>query len=216
MDVSNGEALRQQSLGLIRFELHRGDPTARNLGRVSLNPVVHSDLFGTILFPLIGMQYGFMFGWAKPVPVNVGNLRNPSRDHMLVAAAGPVSNMVLATVMFSVLMVLKATSADGAQLVRGIVYGGIPHGGSTIAFLALFAFHGMIINVILAIFNLIPVAPLDGAAVLSGLLPPEMAAGLARMQAYSFMIFIVLLISGIPSYLFNPPIIFLQNVLSGF
>src|SRR5438045_9683173 len=65
-----------------------GDPTARNLGRVSLNPVVHSDLFGTILFPLIGMQYGFMFGWAKPVPVNVGNLRNPSRDHMLVAAAG--------------------------------------------------------------------------------------------------------------------------------
>jgi len=193
-----------------------GDSTARDLGRVSLNPIVHSDLWGTILFPLIGMQYGFMFGWAKPVPVNVGNLRNPSRDHMLVAAAGPVSNMVLATVMFSVLMMIKVASADGAQLVRGIVYGGIPHGGSTVAFLALFAFHGMIINVILAIFNLIPVAPLDGAAVLSGLLPRDLAAGLDRMQAYSFMIFIVLLVSGIPSYLFNPPISFLQNVLSNF
>ena len=73
-----------------------GDPTARFLGRVSLNPIVHADLWGTIIFPLIGMQYGFMFGWAKPVPVNVGRLRNPARDHMLVAAAGPVSNMIMA------------------------------------------------------------------------------------------------------------------------
>jgi len=193
-----------------------GDPTARNLGRISLNPVVHSDLWGTIIFPLIGMQYGFMFGWAKPVPVNVGNFKNPPRDHMLVAAAGPISNMVLATMMFSVLMLIKISSVEGAELVRGIVFGGIPHGGSTIAFLALFASHGMIINVILAIFNLIPVAPLDGAAVLSGLLPRNLATGLDRLQAYSFMIFILLLISGIPSRLFSPPIAFLQNVLSGF
>src|SRR5262252_7848888 len=84
-----------------------GDPTARFLGRVSLNPIVHSDPWGTIIFPLIGLQYGFMFGWAKPVPVNVGRLRNPSRDHMLVAAAGPVSNLILATLTFGVLVVLK-------------------------------------------------------------------------------------------------------------
>ena len=193
-----------------------GDSTARELGRVSLNPIVHSDLWGTIIFPLIGLQYGFMFGWAKPVPVNLGNLKNPSRDHMLVAAAGPISNMALATLMFSVLMVIKISSVAGAELVRGVVFGGVPHGGSTIAFVALFAFYGMVINVILAIFNLIPVAPLDGAAVLSGLLPRSMAAGLDRLQAYSFMIFIFLLISGIPSQLFNPPIAFLQNVLSGF
>src|SRR3954469_20643971 len=68
-----------------------GDPTARSLGRVSLNPIVHADFMGTILFPLIGMFSGLMFGWAKPVPVNVSRLRNPARDHMLVAAAGPAS-----------------------------------------------------------------------------------------------------------------------------
>lgn len=73
-----------------------GDPTARYLGRVSLNPLVHADPIGTILFPLIGMFSGLMFGWAKPVPVNVSRLRNPARDHMLVAAAGPVSNLLIA------------------------------------------------------------------------------------------------------------------------
>src|SRR5215471_6534260 len=93
-----------------------GDPTARYLGRVSLNPLVHADPVGTILFPLIGMFSGLMFGWAKPVPVNVNRLRNPSRDHMLVAAAGPVSNLLLAAGLFTVLMVLKTASVDGARL----------------------------------------------------------------------------------------------------
>src|SRR5262245_48243474 len=92
-----------------------GDPTARYLGRVSLNPLVHADLFGTIVFPLIGMFYGIMFGWAKPVPVNVNRLRNPSRDHMLVAAAGPISNLLLAGGLFSFLMIMKVVSADGAR-----------------------------------------------------------------------------------------------------
>src|SRR4051812_21415138 len=83
-----------------------GDPTARYLGRVSLNPLVHADPFGTFLFPLMGMflLHGMMFGWAKPVPVNVNRLRNPSRDHMLVAAAGPVSNLMIATAFFILLV----------------------------------------------------------------------------------------------------------------
>src|SRR5215467_15274756 len=86
-----------------------GDPTARYLGRVSLNPLVHADPMGTFLFPLMGMFLlrGAMFGWAKPVPVNVSRLRNPTRDHMLVAAAGPISNLVLATAFFIVLMIAK-------------------------------------------------------------------------------------------------------------
>src|SRR5947199_7472752 len=91
-----------------------GDPTARYLGRVSLNPLVHADPVGTILFPLIGLFSGLMFGWAKPVPVNVGRLRNPSRDHMLVAAAGPVSNLLLATGLFFVLMIAKTVSSESA------------------------------------------------------------------------------------------------------
>src|SRR5438045_3681535 len=104
-----------------------GDPTARYLGRVSLNPIVHSDLWGTIIFPLIGMRYGFMFGWAKPVPVNTANLKHPTRDHMLVAAAGPLSNMALAILMFGVLVIMKLLSVDTADLVRDVVAGYVPH-----------------------------------------------------------------------------------------
>lgn len=191
-----------------------GDPTARFLGRLSLNPVVHSDLWGTIIFPLIGLKFGFMFGWAKPVPVNSGRLKNPVRDHMLVAAAGPVSNLIMAGLMFLALMVMKNSSPDLAELVRVVSSGSLPHGGGSIAApLVLVAYYGMVVNVILAIFNLIPVAPLDGAAVLSGLLPRELSAGLDRMQSYSFFIFILLLISGIPQYLFDPPIYLLRSVL---
>jgi Zn-dependent protease len=190
-----------------------GDPTARLMGRVSLNPIVHSDLWGTIIFPLIGLQYGFMFGWAKPVPVNTTKLRNPSRDHMLVALAGPVSNMVLAMAMFGSLVLMKSLSPEAESIVRTVVYLRVPHDSSVLAPLALFAFYGMIINVVLAIFNLIPVAPLDGAAVLSGLVPRSLAEGLDRLQSYSFMIFILLLVTGVPAYLFDPPILFLRQML---
>src|SRR5438067_4309304 len=86
-----------------------GDPTARYLGRVSLNPIVHADLMGTIIFPLIGIFAlgGAMFGWAKPVPVNVARLRHSTRDHMIVAAAGPISNALLAVIFFTLLMLIK-------------------------------------------------------------------------------------------------------------
>src|ERR1041384_7162795 len=99
-----------------------GDPTARYLGRVSLNPLVHADPFGTILFPLIGLFSGLMFGWAKPVPVNVSRLRNPSRDHMIVAAAGPISNVLLAAGLFVVLMVAKTISPESALAVHQVAY----------------------------------------------------------------------------------------------
>src|SRR5438094_4283259 len=98
-----------------------GDPTARYLGRVSLNPMVHADLMGTIVFPLIGIFVlrGAMFGWAKPVPVNVSRLKHPSRDHMLVAAAGPISNLLLATLLFMFLIIVKFFSSTGADIISG-------------------------------------------------------------------------------------------------
>ena len=102
-----------------------GDPTARYLGRVSLNPIVHADLFGTIILPIIGLFSGLMFGWAKPVPVNLARLRNPARDHMLVAAAGPASNLLITLGLFGVLMFMKPVSPDGAALVRESLIGAI-------------------------------------------------------------------------------------------
>jgi Zn-dependent protease len=110
-------------------------------------------------------------------------------------------------------LMMKLSSPELAAVVYGAVTGHVPTGGTVAPPLALVAFYGMIINVILAIFNLIPVAPLDGATVLSGLLPRELAAGLDRMQTYSIFIFILLLVTGIPQYLFGPPISFLRQVL---
>jgi len=189
-----------------------GDPTARYLGRVSLNPLVHADPIGTILFPIIGMFTGLMFGWAKPVPVNVSRLRNPTRDHMLVAAAGPVSNLLLASILFTCLMIMKSLSSDGAQTIYQ-VYAGEFTGNSVLVPLTAVAYYGVIINVVLAVFNLIPVAPLDGAAVLSGLLPRSLASILDEMQNYGFLLLIALLYLGIPSMLYGPVINFVVSYL---
>ena len=160
-----------------------GDPTARYLGRVSLNPLVHADPLGTILFPLIGMFSGLIFGWAKPVPVNVNRLRNPTRDHMLVAAAGPVSNLLLAAGLFAALMIIKTVSVGGALAVHQVAYYDLFGGHSLLLPLTAIAYHGVIINLVLAVFNLIPVAPLDGAAVLSGLLPRSLSGAFDQLQA---------------------------------
>ena len=182
-----------------------GDPTARYLGRVSLNPIVHADLMGTILFPLIGIFAlgGAMFGWAKPVPVNVSKLRHPTRDHMLVAAAGPISNLTLALILFAGLMIMKSFSSDGAEMIYRVSRNRIA-GDSILVPLTMVAYHGMMLNLLLAVFNLIPVAPLDGAAVLSGLLPRPLANVLDQMQSYGFMVLIALLYLGVPGMLFYP------------
>jgi Zn-dependent protease len=183
---------------------------------VSLNPIVHADLFGTIIFPIIGLMNGMMFGWAKPTPVNISRLRNPRRDHMLVAAAGPISNFTMAMVLFVLLMTLKAVSADGASLVRDIADNpfSTPQGGNTILSpLVLVAFHGIYLNLILAVFNLIPVAPLDGAAVLTGLLPRSMVGIMEKIQPYGFMILMAMMLLGITTMLFEPVLIFFIQFL---
>src|SRR5262252_6336353 len=192
-----------------------GDPTARYLGRVSLNPLVHADPFGTFLLPLIGVFFlgGAMFGWAKPVPVNVNRLRRPSRDHMLVAAAGPISNLLLAFALLISLMILKSVSANAGFLLGRVAYGQIVEGSPILAPLVAFAYYGIIINVILAVFNFIPVAPLDGAAVLSGLLPRSMSTAFDQMQNYGFVLLIGLLYLNIPAILYTPVINFVLSFL---
>jgi Zn-dependent protease len=189
-----------------------GDPTARYLGRVSLNPLVHADPIGTILFPLIGLFSGLMFGWAKPVPVNVSRLRHPQRDHMLVAAAGPASNLLVAGGLFVCLMIMKSVSADAGLALRQVAAYQF-FGDSILIPLTAVAYQGIIINLVLAVFNLIPVAPLDGAAVLSGLLPRSLSGAFDQLQSYGFMLLMVMLLWGIPAMLYTPVISFVLSYL---
>lgn len=192
-----------------------GDPTARHLGRISLNPLVHADIFGTFLVPLLGFFTGFIIGWAKPVPVNVAALRNPRRDYMLVAAAGPVSNLILAATLFAFLFVLKSTSGSMELLVNQVVRG-VARGDGALGLLIPIlstAYFGVWINLLLAIFNLIPVAPLDGAAVVSGLLPEPLARSFDALQTYGIIILVALLYYGIPGYLFYPVVEVVSSLL---
>ena len=175
-----------------------GDPTARLLGRVSLNPLVHIDLVGTILLPLIAAVSNLpIIGWAKPVPVNTSRLAHPRRDFMLVAAAGPASNIALA-VLAAVLVQLVPSpgfgSSDGLDLVSVMVMAGS-------------------INIFLAVFNLVPIPPLDGGNVLAGLLPPNAADVFDKLRPFGFIILYGLMFTGILSDLIVPPARFLLRLL---
>jgi len=164
-----------------------GDPTARLLGRLTLNPLAHIDWIGTVLFPLIAMTSGFpLIGWAKPVPVNGNNLKAPRRDFAFVALAGPVSNLVLAAV--------------GAALLMGVDGVGFKTGEVPVAVLSVF----ILTNVLLAVFNMIPLPPLDGGNVLAGILPEPLARLIDLMRPYGFILLYVLMLTGVLTTIMRP------------
>src|SRR5947209_3339459 len=182
-----------------------GDQTAWMLGRVTLNPLKHIDPIGTVVVPL-GLLLvsaavgggGFLFGWAKPVPVNFGNLRNPKRDMLWVAAAGPGMNFAMA-ILWALLFRVAANGgeldSDGLQLM---------------------ARAGIMINVVLMVLNLLPILPLDGGRIAVSLLPHSLAAPFSRMEPYGFMTIIVLLATGLLDDLMRPPVSLVLRLLRSF
>jgi len=178
--------------------LKMGDPTAYHLGRVTLNPIPHIDPIGTILMPLMLAIMGFpFFGWAKPVPVNPLNLRNPRRDNLIISAAGPISNLTVAIIAFFGVIILK-TLASG--FLSGNPQTSVNYLASGIFFIL---YYTIVINVILATFNLIPVPPLDGSGVLLGLISDEAAQKYEQIRPYGFIIIILLWITGILRVIFT-------------
>lgn len=148
-----------------------GDPTARMLGRVTLNPIKHIDPIGTVLLPLIAMVTHFpVIGWAKPTPVDPRNFKNPVLDDVLTSVAGPVSNFIVATGATILLAIIAIVVPGGRILVQGTVHG-YAIGSGALTPIALLLWEFLVINVVLAVFNLIPVPPLDGSHVLRHFLP---------------------------------------------
>jgi Zn-dependent protease len=159
-----------------------GDPTAEEMNRLSLNPLRHVDPIGTVVLPgILALLHAPIFGWAKPVPVNMWRLRNPRLGMMLVAAAGPATNLVLAGI-GAVLLGLLSRSLVGVQLPEGVD-----------KFVAANLINFLQINVFLALFNLLPIPPFDGSHIVEGLLPERLAQSYGKLRRFGFALFFILL-----------------------
>jgi len=178
---------------------HFGDKTAYFLGRITLNPIKHIDPVGTVVIPgmLLLLSAPFLFGWAKPVPVNFSNLNNPKKDMMWVALAGPASNLVMAIIWAIILGLFKSSGASYALFVIGMAQVGI------------------MINLVLMLLNLLPIPPLDGGRMAVSLLPSPWSYKLASLERYGMFILIFLIVSGLLSAILLPLLRFFQGTLIG-
>lgn len=185
-------------LGIILHEIAHGwvaarlgDPTARDAGRLTLNPLPHIDPLGLLVFAMSSLAGGFVFGWARPVPVDPRWFRNPSRGMMLVALAGPLTNILLAVVL--------------AGLLGFMIHRHLPETAVNV-FLVNMLFHGLVANVGLACLNLLPIPPLDGSRVVAHFLPGGAASAYMRMGRFGLVILMILLASGILDHVLLPSI----------
>ncbi|MEE9571609.1 MAG: site-2 protease family protein [Candidatus Neomarinimicrobiota bacterium] len=177
-----------------------GDKTALMMGRLTLNPLKHIDLVGTVILPLMLLFLGgFIFGWAKPVPVNPNNLKKPRRDMALVAIAGPFANIIMAFIWAGIMKLGTILIGHGFKFALPIVLMGQA---------------GIMINLVLMILNLIPIPPLDGSRIISALLPAKWAYKYDRIAPYGIFILLLLLVTGILHLILFPPIILLQKLIA--
>ena len=182
-----------------------GDPTARWLGRITLNPIKHVDLVGTIIFPLMLAALGApIIGWAKPVPFVSRNLRNQRRDPALVGLAGPASNLLLAAGATLLLLVVKAGMPSFRQLLVAMIQVGSQGAPGVAAPLIFLLFSLAEINLVLAIFNLIPIPPLDGSHVVGALLPPRLHWQWVQLDRYGFLLLFALMFTGVLAVVLRP------------
>lgn len=178
-----------------------GDKTALMMGRLTLNPIKHIDLIGTIIVPgILLVLGGFIFGWAKPVPVTQRNLRNPRMNMAVVALAGPMANLVMAVLWALIMRLGFFIHQEGLAIGRPVIWMGQA---------------GIFVNLMLMILNLLPIPPLDGGRIVSNILPPRVAYHYDRLEPFGFLILLILLVTGILAGVLGPLVFGSARMLMG-